>query len=129
MFFSSGTTVGGYTLPLTIRGNVAADFTEGDLIADGTNYDMDISAIVGANRALALFRVILRSNGGGQHLLIAEKGSGGSGFLADCYTNQNAVTVGYDVWVVTDASGVLLYQLSTAVWSIIKVTVAAWVVL
>lgn len=105
------------------------DFDKDDLTADASWRDLDISAIVGEQAVVAVLKVELRADGGGQHFDI-KGGVPGSWYPAShCYTNQNNVTVGYDIIVVTNSSGLLNYAQSVATWAITNVTVAAWIVL
>jgi len=108
---------------------VGVDFDHNDLTDDDAYHDMDLSSIVGSRSCLVLCRVLLRCDAGGKFFEMRQKGYQGSATSTKSYTNQNNVTVGYDMWVVTDASGVVSYKQAAAVWSIATLTVQVWIVL
>lgn len=113
----------------TDRGDVAdSDYENGDLTKDAQYHDMDLSSIVGAGKRLVLLRVGMAEDAGGKKCRFRTKGFSHNYNLSTRYTQVANKTVDGDVWVETDANGVIEYLFDAATWTIIYIIVRGWFV-
>jgi len=110
------------------RGDPAAyDYTSGDLTKDGTYRDLDISGIVGAATVYVCLRVRLQVVDAAQKgLTLRTNGNSNSINVSRRYTQGANVVKETDMFVMTDASGIIEYAADAATWSALSIAVRHW---
>jgi len=110
----------------TDRGDPAAsDWDETGLTADSAWHDLDLSSIVGAGARLVLLRVVLLT-GAGENANMYFRENGNSNEINVSAVLEESDNQARDVWVQTDASGVIEYKLTKTGTPAIDVTVGGW---
>ena len=111
----------------TDHGDVdALDFVVGDFTLDATWRDLDLSSIVGAAQRLVLMRVSIIVTAAAKAISFKTKGNSNNYNLASVYNQVADVQYVADVWVLTDANGVVQYNGMTATWTSLNVLVRGW---
>ena len=109
------------------RGDLAtADYESAALTKDGAWHDMNISAIVGKGQKLVLIRGYLNDNAGGKKGQLKTKGYTHDFNVARCVTQVANKTCESNLWVYTDANGVIQYYFDTATWNAINLNIRGW---
>jgi len=115
------------TYNYTDRGDLANyDFTEATLTIDGAWHDMDLSSIVGAGVRLVLLRVIINNTSIGEPANFRTKGYSGAANRATLRIQEAGYVYDTDMWILTDASGIIEYLFSNTTWTSIDITVRGW---
>lgn len=123
MFFSSGAK----GISWHDRGNVATyDYQSADLTKDGAWHDMDISAIVGKGQKLVCIRGYINDNAGGKRAQFRTNGNAQDINVSARRTQVANKTYETDIWVYTDANGVIEYDFDVATWNAITLLVRGW---
>lgn len=106
-------------------GNTASfDRTLANWTRDDTWRDWDISALVGSKKCLVLIRCYLQNDTAGQYFAFRTNGFANDGNAAWFYQQPANVANNVDLWVETDASGVIEYRASNGgTWAAISVLV------
>ncbi len=117
------------TFNYTDRGNLANyDFNKDTLIEDGAWHDMDLASIVGAGIRLVLLKVVVGHTTVGEPGNLRTKGYTGSANVAVIRAQEAGYDNISDMWVLTDASGVIQYMFSNTTWAKIDIAVRGWCV-
>jgi len=109
------------------RGDPSAwDLSETSMTCDGAYHDWDISSIVGVREALVHIRAKLQDDAAGSYLYLRKKGNMNGHNIALMYTQVANAVIEADLWVCTDASGVLEYQCADLTYTAIRLLVRGW---
>lgn len=102
------------------------DFVKTDLTIDWAWHELDLSSIVGAANRLVLLRLEVRSTAGDEEFQFRTKGIADAYNLVRRRTYLANTTCYMDVWVYTDASGIIEYKIVTDTWGTFNITVKGW---
>lgn len=109
------------------RGDIGAyDFVKAGLTIDGNWHDMDLASIIGAARGLVCIRLELINATPQSSLEFRTKGYTGTYNQRITYVHVANITNEQDVWVYTDASGVIQYKATNNVWVATNVLVRGY---
>jgi hypothetical protein len=116
----------GYNHVYVNRGDVAAaDFAVGNFTCDGTWRDLNLSSIVGAAQVLVHLRVGISDADAYTYAYFRKKGFANAINIAQARVQNWAVGYLAQVWVETDANGVIQYLVNTTP-DALGVTVLGW---
>lgn len=125
----TGDTGAAGTFNYTDRGDVDAfDYEMGVLTEDGAYHALDISGVVGVGVRLVLLHVSMGATTAGKTCSFRTNGVSTTFNTGKLCTQINGNSISGDLWVLTDASGVIEYAFASATWSFIRIVIRGWCV-
>jgi len=112
----------------TDRGDPSAfDFNEANLTEDGTWRELDLSGVVGEAVRLVMLAVMLNATEVGKRAMFRTCGNSNERNADVMYTIKADANRSSTIWVQTDATGKIEYNIQAATWGGITITVRGWV--
>jgi len=109
------------------RGEVSsADYDETTLLENGSYNALDISGIVGAGHRLVLLGVRCQTGTAGASVRLRTNGQVGYWNRSELVSPAANVAFGGDMWVYTDASGVIEYWFTNQGWLQAEFVIRGW---
>lgn len=109
------------------KGDLAAwDYQIGDFTVGSGWHTLDISAKVGAAERLVLLRMQIKSAAGGKEMRLRTNGNSNEFNMQSMFTHDNTLYYRDDVWVKTDANGVIEYWIISTTWNTINMSVRGY---
>jgi len=114
---------------LVDRGDPASvDFATGDITANGAAHDLDLSGKIPVGAYAVLLEVGIRSDTANKEIQFRKKGNSNWHNTFRVHENIVNLTSFGQGWVFCDANRVIEYMASDITFSILDVTVCAWVI-
>lgn len=104
------------------------DFNVGDLTADGSFHDLDLSSIIDAGSKLVLLRVFLQDDAVQMSLIVRKNGNSNDRATNRIRTQVSNVGIQGIFLVSPDSSGLIEYRLSNTSFTTITINVLGWFV-
>lgn len=112
----------------TDRGDPSsADFSGGTIVKNGAWHDLDLSGIVGEAHRLVLMRVFAESDYANDYILFRTNGNVNTANTSRLTTQNDGVEIEADLWIWTDAAGVIEYWVSDSDWNSLEIFIRGWV--